>query len=33
NLADVIVSDERGLFESASSKIFRIYKDKKVRIR
>ena len=33
NLADVIVSDERGLFESSSSKIFRLYKDKKVRIR
>lgn len=33
NLADAIVSDERGLFESASSKIFRLYKNKKVRIR
>ncbi|WP_180609529.1 Sua5 YciO YrdC YwlC family protein [Helicobacter pylori] len=32
-LADVIVSDERGLFESSSSKIFRLYKDKKVRVR
>ncbi len=33
NLADVIVSDERGLFESVSSKIFRLYKHKKVRVR
>ncbi|CAJ99504.1 L-threonylcarbamoyladenylate synthase [Helicobacter acinonychis] len=33
NLADVIVSDERGLFESSSSKIFKLYKNKKVRIR
>ncbi|EMG93098.1 hypothetical protein [Helicobacter pylori] len=33
NLADVIVSDERGLFESSSSKIFRLYKHKKVRVR
>ncbi|MCQ2641124.1 Sua5/YciO/YrdC/YwlC family protein [Helicobacter pylori] len=33
SLADVIVSDERGLFESASSKIFKLYKNKKVRIR
>ncbi|GAA7092835.1 hypothetical protein HpCHN30_08910 [Helicobacter pylori] len=33
NLADVVVSDERGLFESSSSKIFRLYKDKKVRVR
>ncbi|GAA7070774.1 hypothetical protein HpCHN105_13890 [Helicobacter pylori] len=32
-LADVVVSDERGLFESSSSKIFRLYKDKKVRVR
>ncbi|GAA8020324.1 hypothetical protein JP0557_14050 [Helicobacter pylori] len=32
-LADVIVSDERGLFESSSSKIFRLYKDKRVRVR
>ncbi|GAA8955688.1 hypothetical protein HpSP24_14230 [Helicobacter pylori] len=32
-LADVIVSDERGLFESSSSKIFRLYRDKKVRVR
>lgn len=32
-LADVVVSDERGLFESFSSKIFRLYKDKKVRVR
>lgn len=29
---DVIVSDERGLFESFSFKIFRFYKDKKVRV-
>ncbi|MBM0611328.1 Sua5 YciO YrdC YwlC family protein [Helicobacter pylori] len=33
SLADAIVSDERGLFESASSKIFRLYKHKKVRVR
>ncbi|WQY09108.1 Sua5 YciO YrdC YwlC family protein [Helicobacter pylori] len=33
SLADVIVSDERGLFESSSSKIFRLYKNKKVRVR
>ncbi|GAA7271266.1 hypothetical protein Kyoto9B_14630 [Helicobacter pylori] len=32
-LADVVVSDERGLFESSSSKMFRLYKDKKVRVR
>ncbi|WP_104713143.1 Sua5 YciO YrdC YwlC family protein [Helicobacter cetorum] len=32
-LADVVISDERGLFESTSSKIFKIYKHKKVRIR
>ncbi|GAA9862970.1 hypothetical protein VN0635_13770 [Helicobacter pylori] len=32
-LADVVVSDERGLFESSSSKIFRLYRDKKVRVR
>ncbi|GAA9043677.1 hypothetical protein HpHA136_14380 [Helicobacter pylori] len=32
-LVDVVVSDERGLFESSSSKIFRLYKDKKVRVR
>ncbi|WP_187909811.1 Sua5 YciO YrdC YwlC family protein [Helicobacter pylori] len=32
-LADAIVSDERGLFESSSSKIFRLYKHKKVRVR
>ncbi|KNE04649.1 Sua5 YciO YrdC YwlC family protein [Helicobacter pylori] len=33
SLADAIVSDERGLFKSSSSKIFRLYKDKKVRVR
>ncbi|WP_104761378.1 Sua5 YciO YrdC YwlC family protein [Helicobacter cetorum] len=33
SLADVVISDERGLFESASSKIFKIYKHKKIRIR
>ncbi|AFI04417.1 hypothetical protein [Helicobacter cetorum] len=32
-LADVVISDERGLFESTSSKIFKIYKHKKVRVR
>ncbi|GAA6911965.1 hypothetical protein AOH259_13160 [Helicobacter pylori] len=32
-LADAVVSDERGLFESSSSKMFRLYKDKKVRVR
>ncbi|AFI06174.1 hypothetical protein [Helicobacter cetorum] len=33
SLADVVISDERGLFESTSSKIFKLYKCKKVRIR
>ncbi|WP_104747987.1 Sua5 YciO YrdC YwlC family protein [Helicobacter cetorum] len=32
-LADVVISDERGLFESTSSKMFKIYKHKKMRVR